>query len=315
MKIPPAVRPLYRFSFVGDTPVQTITSGQEIIAELPDSDGLGPELTPLPEELFDGVPDRGNPVYGPIAVEGARAGDALRISFRSIRPNRRIARTLLAPNHGFLPDNVMASMPRKELPEKPRHMYHWDVDGGVARLANLLGEKPVSIPARPFLGCIATATSEALSSLLAHHHGGNVDHPDLVEGTSLWLPVALPGGLLYLGDMHAAQGQGETAGGGLEISGVATVGIELCAGMNLSLPRYETPEGYGCLAVAGSVEAAMRLALAGLIHWVADAGWQIHDAGMLVNQTCRFRAGGITERYAVTSCFIGHENLSGATLA
>ncbi len=306
---------LYRYSFANAPAARQVTPGQTLTVAFPDSDGLGPDLCPLPQSLFeDGSTDRGNPAFGPILVEGAEPGDALQIHFLNITPDRKIARTLLAPDHGFLPDKMLrAAQPEVGLIEKPRHMYLWDLEGGVARMTNPLGDKPITIPVHPFLGCVATASpgSIPLSSLLAGSHGGNVDHPDLIEGTTLWLPVSHPGGMLYLGDMHAAQGHGETAGGGLEISGSATVQIELCKYFSPSTPRYRTAEGIGCLAVEKSIEGACQTALAAMIHWMGEAGWNVFDANMLVSQICFFRMGAITPQYTVTSCFVPQAKFPG----
>ena len=308
------MKPVFRYSFAGAPAARRVISGESLTVEFPDSDGLGPDLHPLPDKRFEhGSPDRGNPVFGPILVEGAEPGDALRVHFLHISPDRKIARTFLGPDHGFLPDTMLKDAgPAASLPEKPRHMYLWELDGRVARVTNPLGDKPVVIPTHPFLGCVATASlgDPPLSTLLANNHGGNIDHPDLVEGTSLWLPVSLAGGMLYLGDMHAAQGHGETAGGGLEISGSATVRIELCKKRHLKTPRYQTPRGVACLAVEKNMETASRAALAGLTHWVSEAGWNIYDANMLINQTCEFRLGGITDKFAVVSCFMAKQNIS-----
>lgn len=305
--------PAFRYSFASAAPVCSIAPGEALTVSLPDSDGLGADLQPLPDSQFEGgSPDRGNPVYGPVAVHGAKPGDALRIHFERIQPNRSVARTLSAPGHGFLPDAVLPIVG-----EKPRHLYLWDIADGRARVANPLGERPVEIPVRPFLGCVATASAydPAVSSLLATNHGGNIDHSDLVEGTTLWLPVSRDGGLLYLGDMHAAQGHGETAGGGLEISGAATVRVDLCREMPLSAPRYQTPEGAACLAVEKDLPGATRAALAAMIRWLVEMRWNIHDASMLVSQSCEFRMGGLNDKFAVVSCFVRKDRVAGDLFA
>ncbi len=298
------MKPLYRYSFADVEPVRSVASGEIIEVSFPDSDGLGADLTPLPAELFEqSSPTLGNPVYGPIAISGAQPGDSIRIDFLKITPSRSTARTLLDSNHGFLPDTMLGS------PEaKPRHMYHWEVEGDIARLANPLGSRPVQIPVRPFLGCVATAVATPTSSLLAYSHGGNIDHPDLVAGTTLWLPVAVPGALLYLGDIHAAQGHGETAGGGLEISGTAQIRLSACPGTHLVTPRYRTSQGIASLATGRNFDSAARSAQASIIHWLAASGWHLFDAQMLIAQTCEFRVGGLTKDYAVVSCFIAHEH-------
>jgi acetamidase/formamidase len=298
--------PLYRYSFAHVPPVQSVPSGATLTLAFPDSDGLGPELQPLPAHLFEkDSAALGNPVYGPISVEGAQIGGALRVDFIEVTPDRKIARTLLAPSHGFLPDD--------HLPDRPRHLYLWEIENGRARIANSLGENSATIPVAPFLGCIATApASEPPSSLLAFQNGGNIDHPDLVAGTTLWLPVSVPGGLLYLGDMHAAQGHGETVGGGLEISGTAQIRVESCPDLALSIPRYQTPSGIASLAVGRDFENAARLALADMAQWLHHQGWNLFDANMLASQTCEFRVGGLSKTYAVVSCYIASERLGTA---
>jgi acetamidase/formamidase len=188
-------------------------------------------------------------------------------------------------------------------------MYHWEISEGLARITNLLGAKEVVIPVNPFLGCVATASEAPLSSMLAGDHGGNIDHADLGAGSSLCLPVSQAGGMLYVGDMHAAQGHGETTGGGLEISGSATIRVKLYKGLKLAGPRYETPDGIGCLGVGSDVADATRTALANMIRWLAGAGWNICDAQMLVSQTCSFRMGAAAEHYAVMSCFLPQSSL------
>ncbi|HRJ71764.1 MAG TPA: acetamidase/formamidase family protein, partial [Terrimicrobiaceae bacterium] len=224
-------------------------------------------------------------------------------------------RTFLGPDHGFLPDAALCGAPPTGF-KKPRHMYLWEIKDATARLTNPLGDKDVIIPIRPFLGCIGTAPpGEPLSTLLAGTHGGNIDHSDLAAGTSLCLPVSLAGGLLYLGDMHAAQGHGETAGGGLEISGSATIRVTLHKSLALRAPRYQTPDGNACLAVGSDIPSAMQQALAGMIGWLTSAGWNHWDANMLASQTCEFRFGGIGKTYAVVSCFIAKDKLSGDPLS
>lgn len=297
------MKTLYRYQFAKAEAVRTIAPGETVTVEFPDSDGLGPQLEPLRAELFEGgTTSGGNPVFGPIAVVGAEPGDALWVHFLKVAPDRKIARTWLGPGHGFLPDAMLGV-------SKPEQMYHWEVCGDKARLANRRGAKEVVIPVRPFLGCVATTPEAPLSSMLAGDHGGNIDHPDLVEGTSLGLPISQAGGLLYLGDMHAAQGHGETAGGGLEISGTTTIRVELRKGLKLTGPRYRTPQGIGCLGVGSDMVEATRKALADMIAWLASAGWDPCDAQMLVSQSCSLRMGAVAERYAVMSCFLNNESL------
>lgn len=306
-------RPLYRYEFGVAPAVKTIRSGEIATVEVPDSDALGPDMKPLEAHLFqDGLVDRGNPVYGPIAVEGAEPGDALQIDLLAVRPTRGLARTLLAPVHGIFPEQLDHHGP------VPRRMYHWNVGEKEATLANPLGRRKAALPIRPFPGCIAVALPEtpAPSSMKAGTlFGGNLDHPDLTAGSTLWLPVRAPGGLLYMGDMHAAQGHGECTGGGLEISGEIRFRVTLHKNVSYNLPRYQTPEGIACLASETDFRVAARTAIAGMAQWLAELDGDdvtandVFDYAVWVTECCELRTGGVNNRFVV-SCFIPNRCLS-----
>lgn len=307
--------PPFRFHLSAAEPVCRIGSGESVTVDLPDSDGLGPDLNCLPKSQFDFTEQSeiANPVYGPIYVEHAQPGDSLRIDFLKIQPNRKIARTLLAPDHGLLCDDLLHNSNGDQSSQtKPSHIYLWELSDNRARILNPLGEDLPGIPISPFLGCIGTATSHEppTTSMLAGTHGGNLDHPDLIEGSSLWLPVTVTGALLYLGDMHAAQGYGESAGGGLEISGQASLRISLRKNAHFKSPRYQTKAGTACIAVQPTFELAAKHALASMTHWIAENGLNLYDASMFTNQVCEFRVGGLCDHYAVVSCFISNSKLS-----
>ncbi len=289
---------LYRFDFGAHPPVRSVRPGSVIEIELPDSDGLGPDLKPWLRQRFDlkkGVRFPGNPVYGPIHVTGAAPGDALEVRFLRVMPNRRIARTLIAPHHGFLPDRLV---------RRSRRMIHWHLGRTTARIRNPFGARPPAIKLAPFLGCIATGTKGGTSSLDAGPHGGNLDLPELQVSSTLWLPVRLRGGLLYLGDMHAAQGHGEIVGGGLEVSGLVRVRIGLKKRAKLRWPRYQTRVGRGCIVAQPSLEKGVQHSMVEMIRWLTESGMNQSDAYMTLSQTCAFRLGGVGARYAVVACFV-----------
>lgn len=299
--------PLFRYTLAAHPAIRQVRSGETLKIDLPDADGLGRDLKPWAAELFEGsCPSTGNPAYGPIEVEGAVPGDALTVEFLALTPGP-IARTLLAPNHGFLPDHLLGELrPGQPAPRKPRRMYRWQIEKGVARLLNPIGRQPVTIPLCPFLGCIATAAPvpHGPSTLLAGPQGGNLDHPDLIRGSTLWLPVQAAGGLLYLGDMHAAQGQGEVVGGGLEVGGQVRFRVTLHKKARLRTCRYETKTGRACLAVQGNFEAAAQQALAEMVAWLVESGWNRYDAYLAISQCCEFRPGGLNKTYAVVACYV-----------
>jgi amidase len=308
------IPPIYRFTMGLHPPARTIRAGDLVEVDLPDSDGLGPDLKQLPPSLFDLKPGGhfpGNPVYGPIAVRGAQPGDALEVHFLHVQPNRSIARTRIAPRHGYLPDHLLRDLRSvKAAPRRPTRMCLWKLGKTTARLINPFGRRVPRVPIAPFLGCIGTAHPgrKPLSTLEAGSHGGNIDLPDLQVGTKLWLPVSVPGGLLYLGDMHAAQGQGEIVGGGLEVSGSVRIRVALKKNARLRHLRFRNSQGFGCVTPMASIEEGVRQSLAELIQWHVEDGWDRNDAYMAISQSCEFHLGGVCSRYAVVACFV-RENL------
>ena len=284
----PLDQPLYWYDFRSRPSVRTLRPGQAFTFEVSDSDGLGPDLKPMPARLFPPGPCLGNPLYGPIHVDGALPGDAVGVEFLRIAPNRNVARTWIAPNHGYLPTRLSKARKR---------MIHWKLGTTTARMENPFGRLGSPVQLAPFLGSVGTAagTKAAGSTLEAGAHGGNIDLPELVAGSTLWLPVIRPGGLLYLGDMHAAQGHGEMVGGGLEVSGTARIRVRLKKKWRLRWPRFTTAHRRGCIVVKSTLEQGVHAATAELIGWLTEDGWHRADAYMFTSQSCAIHLGGINQ--------------------
>jgi len=154
---------------------------------------------------------RGNPVTGPLYVRDARPGDTLKIEILSIEP----------AEHG-----VMCIRPGKGIyPVEGCHCRRFPIREG-----RILFDRGLEISVRPMIGVIGTAPEAPIDTHTPGEHGGNMDIPDLGEGTVLYLPVAVPGALLSLGDLHARQGDGETAICGMEMSGAVTLRVTVIPG-------------------------------------------------------------------------------------
>jgi acetamidase/formamidase len=162
-------------------------------------------------------------VTGPIAVTGAMPGDLLAIRIDDLTP--RVPYGVISNRHGrgalpgempAGPDNVSVFTPIA--PDAEGHWRGW--------LPTRAGGTPsVGFPLAPFLGImgVATDTDVRSHSVPPGAHGGNIDVKELVEGTTLYLPVQVPGALAYVGDPHFAQGDGEVALTALEASLRATL--------------------------------------------------------------------------------------------
>ena len=173
--------------------------------------------------------DRVNPVAGPVFVDGAEPGDALKITLLEFEPCGW-AWTAVVPGFGLLAD---------DFPEPALHI--WAYESGFDAPA-VYGED-ARIPMKPFCGTIGLAPAEAgeLSTIPPHDAGGNMDIRDISVGTELYLPVKVPGALFSIGDPHCAQGDGEVCGTAIESPMGVAVKLELSKGENLKFPRYVTP--------------------------------------------------------------------------
>ena len=284
-------------------PTLTIASGAALRIVCPDSDNAladGTVLSPEQRHRGDGAaPFEGNPVAGPIAVEGATDGDCLAIRIETIELDRSWGQTLLSPGHGLLPGHLLIP-DQAEQPEKaiPRHMYRWEIDGsaGVAHVANPLGAAPVAVKLDPFIGCIGVCPkwSQAISTMYAGPHGGNMDLPAVRPGATFYLPVYHAGGLLMLGDIHAAQGAGEIIGGAIETSGKVDCSITLIRKRRLPAPRLIDGTRIMAMGCDGELRAAVQQAYAHLLDWIADdLGFNRWDAYNLISQTGTVAIGGL----------------------
>lgn len=232
-----------------------------------------------------------NPQNGPIYVEGAEKGDALAVHIRSIVPRgpQPCGTTCLITEFGGLVATGATALLNQPLPERVRKLHV--TEEGVR------WSDRITLPYQPFIGTIGTSPEiEAISSLVPDYYGGNMDLPDVGVGSVIYLPVNAPGGLLYLGDCHAAQGDGELCGVAVEHPTVTTVQVDLIKGWKLAWPRLETETALMCIGSARPMEDAVRIAYRELIRWlVADYGFEETDAYLLLTQCGRVRLGNMVD--------------------
>lgn len=170
-----------------------------------------------------------NPVTGPIFVEGAEPGDALKVTIEMFKPSG-FGWTANIPGFGLLADDF-----------KEPALNIWKYDA--ASLEPALFGKNARVPLKPFAGTIGNALAEK-----GHHSvvpprrvGGNLDIRDLAAGTTLYLPVDVAGALFSVGDTHAAQGDGEVCGTAIESPMDVVLKLDLVKDARLKTPRFTTP--------------------------------------------------------------------------
>lgn len=239
-------------------PILTIASGDTVVSDTMDA-GWGLENYTggpyQPRQTFaDRQPelDSGHALIGPIAIEGAKAGHTLAIDIKALEVG----------TWGYCMAGGWSS-PHNELmhatDEGTVHAWELDAERNIGR--NHLGH---SVTLHPFLGVIGMPANEAGIQPTAppRNTGGNLDCKDLVVGSTLYLPIAVDGGLLSFGDGHAAQGQGEISGTAIECPMErAELTIHLLDDMPLDTPIAKTPDAWITLAFDTDLNVATYAAI------------------------------------------------------
>src|SRR5688572_10805083 len=245
-------------------PAITIEAGDELEVETGDAfEGLRDAAA------FEAKADKG-PATGPIAVRGAEPGDALKIEFLSIVPKAdEGAAHMVMSNRGFLEDQFAEP-----------DCLSIAIDGGDAVLPC-----GIRLPLRPSMGFVAT-TPEYRQSTASDSgpYGGDIDMQELVSGSTLYLPVIVPGGLLALGDCHAVVADGAVAGTGAECASDTRIRVTLEKDTHIAMPRALTPEHFVVLSYGQDLGLAMRDAVRQMVDFLAqEKGMAPYDAYTLLS--------------------------------
>jgi len=212
----------------------------------------------------------GNPETGPFYVETATPGDTLVVHLTRLRLNRD-----WAGSDDFLVGRAVDSDLAVKMKDGGKMViWHLDADHGMAT-----PQKPAehlaryAVPLRPMLGCVAVAPSASQAAPGtgdSGRWGGNMDFNEIVEGATLFLPVSVPGALLYVGDGHAAQGDGELNGNALETSMDVEFTVDVIQGKRIPGPRVESATHIMAMGLDGSLDDAFRAATANMAAWLAE---------------------------------------------
>jgi acetamidase/formamidase len=232
-----------------------------------------------------------NPLTGPFFVEGAEPGDTLVVKFLDLQLDSVQGVGAFAPGFGALSTTFYTPMLNAPIPER---VYFYPVDRAknVAKFQAQDSSFSVDIPLQPFLGCVGVAPpgGEARMSVTPGEWGGNIDSPEASPGHTLYLPVNVPGALLYVGDGHAAQGDGEVAGTGLEIAMRVRLQVDLIKGKATRWPRFEDDQHLMALGAYRPLDDALRIAFTELVAWMrADYGISELDAYELLSKVATVR--------------------------
>jgi len=231
------------------------------------------------------VGERPNPLTGPFHVEGAEPGDALAVRLDGLQPNRSGCWS-----HRYLAENALEPSSVRRLPEQA--YIRWNIDRKRRTVSPAEPPAGLELPLKPMLGCIGTspADGQVLSTATAGTHGGNMDYPGIAEGATIYLPVFVSGGELYLGDGHATQGDGEIAGSGTEVSFDVRFTVNLLKGRRIGCPRGENAEWLFTLGNARPLEQALQQATSEMVRWLEqDYALEPASIGLLLGQAVRYQ--------------------------
>ena len=231
----------------------------------------------------------GNPQTGPFFIEGAFPGDTLVVKLNKVRLNRdsaissgTIASTALNP----------AYVQRTRYQENFDSDWVLDREQDVGRLKNPSEHlKNYRVKLQPMLGCIAVAPPAHQSFRTGYpgSFGGNMDYNQLREGTTVYLPVSVPGALLFVGDGHAAQGDGELTGNALETSMDVEFTVGLIKGQATGGPRAENDEYLMSSGIGNSLGDALQLATTQLVNWLqTEFRLQPNEAAVVLGTAMRY---------------------------
>jgi acetamidase/formamidase len=243
-------------------PVMRIKSGdtvevQTLITSSPtrlEGAGVKPEdveqsLRDIYKEVTNKGPG-GHILTGPIFIEGAEAGDVLEVRIKQIKLAIPYAYNAFGPRSGTIPE---------DFPYAKMRIIPLDAKRMVANFAD-----GIVIPLHPFFGSIGVApppSAGRINSAPPGIHAGNLDNKELVAGTTLYIPVHAPGALLFIGDGHAGQGNGEVDITAMETSLIGTLQLIVRKDMHLTWPRAETPTHYIAMGINEDLREAAKLAV------------------------------------------------------
>ncbi len=222
-----------------------------------------------------------NPVTGPVFVEGAEPGDALAVTIHDITMAEH-GWSVYIPGAGALTARMGEEFFVRRVP----------VTGGTVQLTDTR-----RCPAQPMIGCIGVAPAAGTMSTVmpSYPTGGNMDLTDARPGSTVYLPVQVPGALLAIGDLHAVMSRGESSFVAIEIAGRATVSVDLVKGRTLRAPQVDTGTDWVCVGIGDPVQDSIRMAYEAMFDLLVEShGFDPGDAYVVMSALAHTELGGPT---------------------
>jgi len=231
----------------------------------------------------------GNPLTGPFYIENAWPGDTLVVRFTRVRLNRDSAiHSDGIVSSAFDPDYYKDLKPVEKFDSE----WRLDRERGVAMLKNPTDKlKNFSVKVAPMLGCVGVAPPghNSFQSGYLGSFGGNMDYNQVREGVTLYFPVYHPGALLFVGDGHAVEGDGELTGNALETSMDVDFTVDVVHGQSIDMPRGENDEYVMAMGIGNSLPDALQAATTNMAQWL-ERDYKLNSAevAMVLGTTMRY---------------------------
>jgi amidase len=292
-KIPRDLARKYAFDWE-DKPLLKVQPGESFLVETWDAstgyfqsekDKANPALRPG----FDRFPPLANPIGGPVWLEGAQRGDTLVVSVEEIVVDE-YSWIAIGPKRGPLGESTR--WPELSGDYTTRIFRHTPGPSGTTKDGTIHFNDRISWPVTPFIGTIGVAPDREVTTSLDGQGdwGGNLDVRDVCAGHRIMLPIFHEGGLFYLGDVHASQGDTEFTGTAAETRASVRVKLDLIKGKRPPWMRIDKPNSIVSVHADRPLEMAVHTATVNLMDWlISDYGFSPTDAYCLVSTCPDFR--------------------------
>ena len=296
-------RPTTFYNTIGShEPALVVADGDTVVTETLDAHGIDHEGRTRAEGP--------NPMTGPFFVTGAETGDGLQVSIERMTMTRSAGWTFQVLASTVVNPSAVSRFPEREVTD-----WLIDTNRGMARLKNPAAHlKDWSVPIEPMIGCfgVAPAMGQSISTATSGPYGGNMDYRGFGAGVEVSFPVSAAGALFFLGDVHAAQGDGEIVGTGIETSAEIQFTVHVVKQKPIGWPRARNAREIFTIGNARPLDQALQHATTEMLDWLMqDYGLDIVSASHLMGQAVRYDIANVFNPAFSVVCRIAHTSLSG----
>lgn len=288
---------------IGTHPVALdINLGDTVTIECVDAHGI--------DKHNNQVTQPGNPMSGPIAIQGLTIGDVVAVTIMSINPLRTHGWSYPTLAGNVVDPEYISALPYAPGSALPKEYWDYDEQTKIVQSRGAHGTT-VTVPYAPMVGCfgVAPARGEAISTASSSRNGGNMDYKHFTTGCTIYFPVAVDGALFYVGDGHLVQGCGEIGGTGVE-SAIAVTCHFAKAPMNaIQWPRAEDDNYFYAVGNARPLDQALQHATSEMHRMIIECGADATTAAVLMSQAIEYDIGNVFDPAYTVACKLHKSHL------